>query len=472
MTTQHLKNRQGDESDLKPDELEQFHTLLRGALIDPQNDDYDEARKVYNAMHDRRPALIVRAANVADVMTAVDFARENNVSLAVRGGGHSVPGFGTCDDGLVLDLGQMKGIRIDPQRRTVRAEGGCTWGDLDHATHAFGLATPGGIVSTTGIAGLTLGGGMGYLTRSCGLSCDSLVSADIVTAQGSFLTCDRDSYPDLFWAIRGGGGNFGVVTSFEYQLHSIDEILGGPTFYEIDGEVLQNYQELISSESEDLGALFAFTLAPPLPFVPEEWQGKPVAAVVACWRGPSDEDGMVIKRIGELGSVVGQALWRMPYPAVNTLFDGLLPRGLQQYWKANFMRTLTEGAIAAHIEHGTKVPALESATFLFPINGACHRVGSDEMAFAHRDMTFSIVIAGAWRDPADNDKNIGWVRDYYDALRPYSEEGGYINFMAQDDQSRAPSNYGANYQRLREAKSKFDPTNLFNMNQNIEPESV
>ncbi len=469
MSAQRVWNRHGDEIALESEDIERIKTLLRGALFQPHDDDYDEAREVYNAMHDRRPALIVRAAGVADVMAAVNFSRKHDLLLAVRGGGHSVPGFGTCDGGLVLDLGRMKGIRVDPEKRTVRAEGGCTWGDFDHATHAFGLATTGGIVSTTGIAGLTLGGGMGYLSRSCGLSCDSLISADVVTAQGTFVTCNRDSHPDLFWAIRGGGGNFGVVTSFEYQLHPIGEILGGVTFYQIEADVLRNYLKLIASAPEDLGAIFAFALATPLPFVPEEWHGKPVAAVITCWSGSSDEDEKVIGTLGDLGTVVGQALWRMPYPMINTLFDELLPRGLQHYWKANFAQELPEGAVAAHLEHGGKVPTLQSGTFLFPIDGACHRVPADETAFAHRSTALSVVIAGTWQDPADNDKNTQWVRDYYDALRPFSEEGGYINFMSGDDQNRAPSNYGANYQRLREAKSKYDPENLFSMNQNIAP---
>ena len=471
MSAQQFKNRHGDEIALETEEIERFKTLLRGVLIQPHDDDYDEAREVYNAMHDRRPSLIVRPAGVADVMAAVEFSRKYDLLLAVRGGGHSVPGFGACDDGLVLDLGRMKGIRVHPERRTVRAEGGCTWGDLDHATHAFSLATTGGIVSTTGIAGLTLGGGIGHLSRRCGLSCDNLVAADVVTADGAFVTCNKDRHPELFWAIRGGGGNFGVITSFEYQLHPIGEILGGSTFYHLDGDVLRNYQKFIADAPEELGAVFAFVLAPPLPFVPEEWHDKPVAAVVACWSGSSDEDERVIDTLKNLGPVVGQALWRMPYPVINTLFDELLPRGLQHYWKANFAREISDEAVAVHFEHGAKVPTLESGAFLFPINGACHRVTADETAFAHRDTSFAVVIAGTWRDPADNEKNTRWVRGYYDALQPYSEEGGYINFMSGDDQGRVPSNYGSNYERLKEIKAKFDPENLFSMNQNIAPAS-
>jgi hypothetical protein len=467
MSEQRLKNRHGDEINLSTEEIEQFETQLRGAIVQPNDGDYDEARTVYNAMHDRRPALIVRAVDAADVMAAINFARKHDLQMSIRGGGHSVPGFGTCDDGLVIDLGRMKGIRVDPERETVRAQGGCTWGDLDHATHGFGMATPGGVVSTTGIAGLTLGGGMGHLSRRCGLSCDNLISADVVTAQGDFVICDKNRHPDLFWAIRGGGGNFGVVTSFEYRLHPVADVLGGPTFYHVDGDVLHNYQTYIANAPEELGAIFAIVLAPPVPFVPEELHGKPVMAVVACWSGSSDEDEKVTGTIGDLGTVVGQALWRMPYPVVNTFFDELLPPGLQHYWKANVTREISDEALAVHLEHGPMVPTLESGPFFFPINGACHRVGIDETAFAHRDATLSLVISGSWQEPADNEKNIRWVRDYYDALRPYSEEGGYINFMSGDDQERAPSNYGTNYQRLREIKTIYDPDNLFSLNQNV-----
>ncbi len=469
MASERLMNRDGVEVRLPTEAIEQLEGRLRGALIRPGHAEYDEARRVYNAAHDRRPAMIARVTGVADVIAVVDFAREHELLLALRGGGHSVPGFGTCDGGVVLDLGPMRGIRVDPERRTVRAEGGCTWGDFNHATQAFGLATPGGIVSSTGIAGLTLGGGLGYLNRRCGLSCDNLVSADVVTASGDFVTCDANGYADLFWAIRGGGGNFGVVTAFEYRLHPVGEILGGPTFYRLDPQVLPNFLGLIADAPEELGLVFAFALAPPLPFVPEDWHGKPVAAVLACWSGRSDEDAKVTGRLSELGSVVGQALWRMPYPVINTLFDELLPRGLHHYWKASFARDVGDEAIAAHLEHGAKVPTLESGTFLFPVDGACHRVDAGATAFAHRDAAFSVVISGIWRDPSDSEANIGWVRASYEALRPHCEEAGYINFMSEDDQQRAPSNYGTGYRRLQEIKATYDRENLFRLNQNIAP---
>lgn len=450
-------------------DLENLAGSLRGPLIQPTDDGYDEARRVYNAMHDRRPALIVQAADVADVIAAVNFAREQGLALALRGGGHSVPGFGTCDDGLVLDLGRMKGIRVDQAGKAVRAEGGCTLGELNHATHPFGMAVPAGIVSTTGIAGLTLGGGMGYLSRAYGLSCDNLISADVVTPDGRLVTCDSDHDPDLFWAIRGGGGNFGVVTSFEYRTHPVSEVLGGPTFYRIDSETLRKYQKLMSEAPEELTVIFAITRGLPVPFLPEEWHGQPVMVTVTCWCGSPEKDAEITATVAELGDVLGQAHWRMPFPAINTLFDDLLPKGLQHYWKANVGREISEEALAVHMEHGPKVPSIESGPFFFPINGACHRVRVDDTAFAHREAAFSLVLSGSWKDPADNEKNTAWVRNYYNALRPYSEEGGYINFMSADDQDRAPSNYGANYQRLRDIKAKYDPTNLFRLNQNVPP---
>lgn len=449
--------------------VNELRARVRGGVIEPGHADYDDARKVYNAMHDRRPAIVVRAVSIADVMATVAFAARHRLLLAVRGGGHSVPGFGTCDGGVVLDLTRMRGIRVDVDRRTVRAEGGCTWGDLDHATHAFGLATPGGTVSTTGIAGLTLGGGMGYLTRRCGLSCDNLLAADVVTADGRLLTCSEERHPDLFWAIRGGGGNFGVVTSFEFRLHPVAEIVGGPTFYPVEADVLRGYRELLRGAPDHLGAILALTLAPALPFVPGAWHGKPVAAVLTCWTGPAAEAPAVLRPLAAWAPIVGARVGPMPYPALNTLFDALLPAGLRHYWKASFARELTDGAITPHVEHGAGVPSAESATLLFPLDGACARVAPERTAFAHRDAAFATVISGAWRDADDDAPNIGWVRRYHEALRPHSEEGGYVNFMSEDDAHRVAANYRQHLDRLRAIKRRYDPENLFRLNQNIAP---
>ncbi|MGW2558539.1 FAD-binding oxidoreductase [Streptomyces sp. NPDC001514] len=451
--------------------VEQLRERVRGAVITPDGDAYDEARKVHNAMIDRRPAVVVRCANAGDVMAAVDFAREAGLDLAVRGGGHSVPGFGTCDDGVVADLSGMRGVRVDPGRRTARADGGATWGDFNAATHAFGLATTGGIISTTGVGGLTLGGGIGYLARGLGLSCDNLVSADVVTADGRFLVASEEEHDDLFWALRGGGGNFGAVTSFEFRLSPVKDIYGGPILYELGdaGAVLRAYRELIAEAPEELGGFPGFQIAPPLPFIPENRHGEPFILIVACWAGPLDQGERAVKVFRDMAPVVAEHVGPMPYPALNSAFDALYPPGLQHYWKANFVTELDDEAIAAHLEHGPRVPVVNSTAHIYPINGACHRVAPEATAFAYRNATFATVVAGMWPDPADNEANIAWVRDYYEATAPHSEEGGYINFMAEDDQARIRANYKGNYDRLVEVKRVYDPGNLFHVNQNIKP---
>ncbi len=444
---------------------------VRGAVVTAQSPAYDEARSVYNAMFDRRPLAIVRAVDVADVRAAVRAAADSGLDLAVRAGGHSVPGFGTVDDGIVVDLSPMKGIRIRPDARVAQVQAGCTWGDLNHATGDHGLATTGGIISTTGVSGLTLGGGIGYLARAHGLSCDNLRAADVVLADGTFVTASADEHPDLFWALRGGGGNFGVVTSMEFDLHSVDTIYGGPMFFELDvaEEIFRTYREWIVDAPRNMGAFPAFQIAPPLPFIPEERQGEPFVLLVSCFNGTDDDAEKLLGAFRDIADPVAEHVGRMPYAALNSAFDGLLPAGLQHYWKANFVDELTDEIIAAHVEYGPKVPTLESTMHMYPINGAVHDVGSDETAFAYRDANFGPVIAGMWPDPADSADNIRWVRDYYDATAPHSAAGGYINFMADDDTERIRDNYGANYDRLVDVKRRYDPDNLFHLNQNIRP---
>ncbi|GAA3986605.1 FAD-binding oxidoreductase [Actinomadura viridis] len=453
--------------------IEQLREQTRGPVITSDDAGYEDARKVHNAMIDRRPRAIVQCVDAGDVMVAVDFARENELDLSVRGGSHSVPGFSTNDDGVVIDLSAtMRGVRVDPRSRTARAEGGCAWGDLDHATHAFGLATTGGIISTTGIAGLTLGGGIGHLSRGYGLSADNLISADVVTADGRFLQADEQENEDLFWALRGGGGNFGVVTSFEYRLHPVKDIYAGLFFFPLDRarDVLEFYRDYIVKAPEELGMFPAFQLAPPLPFIPESEHGKPFCIVVACWAGPLEQGENALAPVREVAPVVAELVTPMPYPVLNSAFDELNPPGLQHYWKASFASELTDGAIAAHIENGPRVPAVNSVMHIYPINGACHRVAPDATAFAYRDATFATVVAGMWPDPAQNSENIQWVRDYHRALEPHSARGGYINFMAGDDTHRIRDNYRENYDRLVSVKRTYDPDNLFHMNQNIKPE--
>jgi FAD/FMN-containing dehydrogenase len=454
--------------------MEQLRERVRGTVIASGDEGYDSARKVYNAMIDRRPRVVVRCANAGDVMAAVAFARENRLDLAVRGGSHSVPGFGTCDDGVVVDLSAMRGVRVDPVAQTARAEGGATWGDFNAATYPFGLATTGGIISTTGVGGLTLGGGIGYLTRGLGLSCDNLVSADVVTADSRLLVASEKENEDLFWAIRGGGGNFGVVTSFEFRLSPVKDIYGGPIFFELDraADVLRFFREFITDAPEQLGGFPAFQIAPPLPFIPADRHGEPFVAIVACWAGALDEGEKAVQPFRDVAPIVAEHVGPMPYPALNSAFDGLVPPGLQHYWKANFNSELTDEAIEAHLVHGPRLPAVNSTVHIYPINGASHRVAPDETAFAYRDAKFATVIAGMWPDPARNDANIQWVRDYYDATAPHSEAGGYVNFMADDDQERIRANYKGNYDRLVDAKRKYDPDNLFHHNQNIKPSSA
>jgi FAD/FMN-containing dehydrogenase len=451
--------------------IEPLRERVAGRVIAADDEGYEDARRVYNAMIDRRPRAIVRCAGEDDVVAAVHYAREHALDLAVRGGGHSAPGFGTVDDGIVVDLSAMREVRVDPQTRTATAQGGATWGDFNDATHEHGLATTGGIISTTGVGGLTLGGGIGYLARGFGLSCDNLVSARVVTADGRTLVASETENDDLFWAIRGGGGNFGVATSLEFRLHPLSEIYGGPMFFELDDAqtVLRFYREFMPGAPEQLGGFPAWQIAPPLPFIPEARHGDTFLAFVTCWAGPLDEGPNVLKPLRDVAPVVAEHVGPMPYPALNSAFDGLMPAGLQHYWKANFVSELTDDLIRAHLEHGPRIPIVNSTMHIYPIDGAVHRVPSDGTAFAYRDASFATVIAGAWPDPADNEANTRWVRAYYDATAPLSEAGGYVNFMDGDDRDRIRDNYRGNYERLRAVKRAYDPDNLFHWNQNIAP---
>jgi len=444
---------------------------VRGTVITAEDPAYEEARKVYNAMIDRRPRLIVHCTATDDVAAVVRYAAANGLPVAVRGGGHSVPGFGTADDAVVIDLGGMRAVDVDPTARTAAAQGGATWADVNAATNAHGLATTGGIVSTTGIGGLTLGGGIGYLARSAGLSCDNLIGAEIVTAAGDVVRASETEHPDLFWAIRGGGGNFGVATRLEYRLHPVAEIYGGPMFYDLRdaGDVLRFYREYIADAPEQMGAFPGFQIAPPLPFIPAGRHGESMLLVVACWAGPVADGEAALRPFREVAPVVAEHVGPMPYPALNSAFDALYPAGLQHYWKTAFVTELTDAAIDAHLAWGPRVPALNSTMHIYPINGAVQRVAPDATAFAYRDASFATVIAGMWPDPADNEANIAWVRDYYAAIAPHSEAGGYVNFMSGDDQDRIRASYRGNYDRLVEAKRRYDPENLFRVNQNIRP---
>lgn len=455
--------------------IETLSKNVRGRVIRAADPEYDDARSVYNAMHDRRPLAVVQCADSADVMAAIAVARESGLELAVRGGGHSVPGFGTIDNGLVIDLSKINNVQVDPSKRVARVGGGATWGDVDHATYPFSLAAPGGVVSTTGVGGLTLGGGLGYLTRRVGYAIDSLLSADVVLADGRQVTASHYQNEDLFWALRGGGGNFGVVTNFEFQLHEVGDIVGGPLFYELGDAraVLEGYREYIAKAPEPLGCFFGWQIAPPLPFIPEDRVGDLFCVLVPCWSGPKEETDKVIKPLRDFAEVKAEFFDVMPFPAINSLFDDTVPKGMHNYWKADFIKELTNDAITAHIEHGKNTPHISSSMHLHPVNGAAQRVGADETAFGHRDKNFAPVIVGIWDDPADNEANIQWVKDYYAAIHPHSGgEGGYVNFMSEDDGYRSPANYGVNYDRLATVKVAYDPDNVFHVNQNIQPSTA
>ena len=451
--------------------VEELKNRLRGEIIQPGDDGYDDARKVYNAMIDRRPALIARCADTADVIAAVNFGRENDMLTAIRGGGHNGGGLGICDDGLVIDLSGIKYTRVDPAARTVRVGGGCTWGDVDHATHAFGLATPTGIISTTGVGGLTLGGGIGHLTRKCGLTIDNLLAADLVLADGSFVTASADENEDLYWAIRGGGGNFGVVTSFLFRSHPISTVYAGPMLWELEQttEVMQWYREFSISAPADVNGFFAFLTVPPGPPFPEHLHNRKMCGVVWCYAGPLDQAEDVFKPIRAFGPPALDLVGPMPHPMLQSMFDGLYPPGHQWYWRADFVNELSDEAIALHVKYGSEMPTMQSSMHMYPINGAAHRVGNDETAWAYRDANWAEVIVGVDPDPANNDRIISWTKDYWDALHPYSAGGAYVNFMMDEGQERVQATYGDNYERLVAIKNKYDPTNLFRVNQNIRP---
>ncbi|WOP17830.1 FAD-binding oxidoreductase [Raineyella sp. LH-20] len=445
---------------------------VRGDLIQPGDDRYESARHVFNGMIDKRPAAVLRVSQVADVIAAVRFAREGGLDLAVRGGGHSAPGFGTVDGGLVLDLSAHRGVRVDPVSRRAWVEPGATWADYNHATHAFGLASTGGIIGSTGVAGLTLGGGIGYLARKYGLACDNLVSADVVLADGTFVHANEEEHPDLFWALRGGSGNYGIVTSFEFEVHPLDMVHVGLIFYDAARGVEAGaaYRAWLASEPEEMGAFLGFHQGPPVPFLPEEWHNRPVAVVAGMWTGSVDEGPAHWKPMLDAAPVLGSFFAPMPYPALNTMFDGLNGvRGLQGYWKADFLASLTDDALRVAVEYSPGIPTAHSANHFYPIDGAVQRVASDATAFPYRGVRFAPVIAGQWPDESENAKNVQWVRDYWAALHQYSEPGGYINFQDRDDQARIEDNYAANFARLARIKAVYDPDNFLHVNQNIRP---
>jgi FAD/FMN-containing dehydrogenase len=451
--------------------IEQLKTAVRGPLIQQEDAAYDAARKVYNGMIDKRPKLIVRAVDVGDVMVAVRYGRENGLLTAIRGGGHNGAGLGTCDGGLVIDLSPMKGVRVDPAARTVRVAAGCTWGDVDHATHAFGMATPCGFISTTGVAGLTLGGGIGYLTRRFGLTIDNLLSVDTVLADGRFVTASAKENDELFWAVRGGGGNFGVVTSFEFRMHPVSMVHFGPTFWPLEqsAEVLKVYREFIVTAPEEVNGFFAFLVVPPAPMFPEHLHMKMVCAIVWCSTADAEETEKATRPMRSVGTPLLDAVGPAPFPAVQSAFDGLFVSGMQWYWRADNFTELSDAAIAQHVEHGSKLPSMLSTMHLYPVNGAAQRLSKNDTAYSFREALFAEVIVGVDPDPANAGKITEWCKNYYDALHPYSAGGAYVNFMMDEGQERIQASFRDNYGRLAAIKKKYDPTNFFCVNQNIKP---
>jgi FAD/FMN-containing dehydrogenase len=455
-----------------PQVLEPLRAALQGPVVDPSSPGYDEARRLYNAMVDSRPALIVRCRDAADVIAALDFARREGIAFAVRGGGHNAAGLSTVTDGLVIDLSPMRGVRIDPDERLATVEGGALLGDLDHASHAFGLATPAGIMSTTGVGGLTLGGGHGYLTRRHGLTIDNLVSADVVLADGSFVTASEDSNADLFWALRGGGGNFGVVTSFTFRLHPVSTVVGGPTLWPLEAadDVMRWYREFQPAAPDDVYGFFATLTVPPGPPFPQELHLRKMCAVVWCCTGPAQEAEQMLRlAVEEPARPALHGAQEMPYPALQQAFDDEIPAGLQWYWRGDFVSELPDEAIARHIEYAEAMPTPLSAMHMYPIDGAAHRVGAGDTAFSYRDANWSMVIGGIDPDPANAEAITSWTIDYWKALHPYSMGGGYVNFLMDEGQERLRATYRGNYDRLARIKAQYDPENRFRRNQNIRP---
>jgi len=448
---------------------------LRGRLFEPSDEGYDEARALYNGMIDKRPRLIARCTSAADVMAVVNYAREQKLLLAIRGGGHSGPGLGSCDDGVVIDLSQMRTVRVDPATRTARVDPGCTAADLDHATHAFGLAVPLGIVGSTGVAGLTLGGGTGYLTRKHGLTIDNLLEVDMVLADGSFVTASKDSHPDLFWAVRGGGGNFGVVTSFLFQSHPAKTVFAGPIFWDAKDAkaVMAAYRDFIGKAPEELGLFVGLKTVPPTDPFPKEHWNKRACALIGAFNGPiADGQKLVSSLLEKLPAPLFNWMGEMPWTAINSLFDPFFPKGLQWYWKGDFVRTLPDEAIDAHIAHAAQAPTPFCLMHLYPIDGAVRRVAKDATPWSARDVSWSMVIAGISPDPKDAEALKRWGRAYWKALHRFNLEGGYVNFMDADEaDNRVELSYGDNYRRLAAIKAKYDPGNLFRVNQNIKPKT-
>ena len=455
-------------------DVERLRNSIRGPVIDPDDEGYDAARAIWNGAIDRRPACVARCTGVADVVAAVRFARERDLLVALRSGGHGVGGHALCDGGLVIDLSPMKGIRVDPAARTARAEAGVLWGELDRETQLHGLATVGGIVTHTGIAGLTLGGGIGWLMRKHGATVDNLLSVDLVTAEGELLAASEDENPDLFWGIRGGGGNFGVVTSFEYRLHPVGPIvLAGPIFHPLEHarEVLAFYREFIATAPDEVTTIFELSVAPPVPFLPEEVHGKPIVMVGACYAGAPEDGIEVVRPLKEFGTPIVDLLEPKLYTALQSMFDPSVPHGWHRYWKSVELPPLTDDAIETLVEHASAQTSPKSYCIVFQLGGALACVGEDETAYSQRDAAHNVNINAVWtEDDVEGERHVAWARDFFSAMQPHARGRVYLNFLGDEGADRVRQAYGdRQYGRLVELKRAYDATNFFRLNQNIEP---
>ena len=455
-----LKDRSG--SSIAGPAIDAFTAVIAGRTLQPHMPGYEQVCRIWNAAIVKRPGLVVRCAGTADVVQAVKFARDSNLLAAVRGGGHNVAGRALCDDGIVIDLSDMQAVFVDPVRRTARVQGGATLGDVDRETHGFGLAVPAGVVSRTGIGGLALGGGVGWLVRKYGLTCDNLLSCEVVTADGKVVTASADENADLFWALRGGGGNFGVVTSFLFRAHPVSTVLGGLIVHSRDRafEVVRHYREFMVSAPEELTAYAGLLTTP---------DGQPAVAVIPCWCGEPGEGERVLKPLREFGPLLLDAVQSMPFPAMQKLLDGAFPDGTYNYWKSTFIRELSDEAIRLIVDHADKMRSPLSAVVIEFYGGAAGRVGTSDTAFAQRQAEYDIGFMAQWQDPAERDVHTAWARDMAEALRPHSSGGYLLNFLSEENAETIHAAFGVNYPRLAEIKRKYDPTNFFSINQNVVP---
>jgi len=468
----HVKTLAGGDRNITTEAIDKLMEGIRGKVLTPESPQYDEARTIWNAMIDKRPALIVRCAGAVDVMRSVRFAGEHGLLLAVRGGGHNIAGNAVCDGGLMIDLSQMKSVRVDAKGMSARVEPGVTLAELDRETQAFGLATPVGINSTTGIAGLTLGGGFGWLSRKLGLSIDNLLSADVVTAAGELVTASETDNPDLFWGIRGGGGNFGIVTSFKFRLHKVGpEVFAGLVVHPLDAarDVLRFYRDFMKTTPPEFTCWFVLRKAPPLPFLPSEWHGKEILALALFHGGAAKDGERIAKALRAFGKPIGEHVGPMPYTAWQTVLDPLLAPGMRNYWKSHDFKEVSDGLIDALIAHARRVPDPQTEIAMAFLGEGVTKVSKEATAYTHRDAAFVMNVHTRWDNPANDATCIAWARELFQAAAPFATGGAYVNFMTQEEQERVRSAYGSNYDRLVSLKKKYDPDNLFRLNQNIQP---